>query len=87
MSIVALNNSQFAVSGGTEDIRIWSQTRMKGETADQESRLVWTVLSALKFRDYKVRQIIANIRLRLKNVSDTTKNSDESKQTLAILHE
>ena len=60
---------------------------MKGETVDQESRLVWTVLSALKFRDYKVRQVIPNIRLRLKNVSDTTKNSDESKQTLAILHE
>ena len=49
---------------------------MKGETADQESRLVWTVLSALKFRDYKVRQVIPNIRLRLKNVSDTAKNSD-----------
>ena len=80
MSIQAISNQSFAVSLGTEEVKIWSQIRM--EEAG-EAKMVWSVVSALKFRDMKVKQLVPNIRLRLKNISQQMKG----KPTLAVLHE
>lgn len=65
MSIVSISNKSFAVSLGNEDVRIWSQMRQDGK----EARLVWQVVSALRLRDLKVKQLVPNIRLKLDNVS------------------
>ena len=64
MSIVSISNKSFAVSLGNEDVRIWSQMRQDGK----EARLVWQVVSALRLRDLKVKQLVPNIRLKLDNV-------------------
>ena len=65
MSIQAISNQSFAVSLGTEEVKIWSQIRME---EGGEAKMVWSVVSALKFRDMKVKQLVPNIRLRLKNI-------------------
>ena len=52
------------MSLGNEDVRIWSQMRQDGK----EARLVWQVVSALRLRDLKVKQLVPNIRLKLDNV-------------------
>ena len=65
MSIVSISNKSFAVSLGNEDVRIWSQMRQDGK----EARLVWQVVSALRLRDLKVKQLVPNIKLKLDNVS------------------
>ena len=84
MSIEPINNMAFAISVGNQDVRIWGQIRQQQE-GDEASRLVWCVISALKFRDLRVKQLIPNIRLRVGNVSKNVKGKVGA--TLAILHE
>lgn len=55
MSVIALSNNSFAVSHGNEEVRVWTRITVPGESAEQESRQVWSVTAALKFRDLKVR--------------------------------
>ena len=52
MSIQAISNQSFAVSLGTEEVKVWSQIRME---EGGEAKMVWSVVSALKFRDMKVK--------------------------------
>ena len=52
MSIQAISNQSFAVSLGTEEVKVWSQIRIE---EGGEAKMVWSVVSALKFRDMKVK--------------------------------
>ena len=54
MSIEPINNMAFAISVGNQDVRIWGQIRQQQE-GGEASRLVWCVVSALKFRDLRVK--------------------------------
>ena len=49
-SIVAISNTAFALSAGTDEVKVWSQMKLQ-----EEEKLVWSVVSALKFRDFKVK--------------------------------
>mmetsp|Transcript_10247 Transcript_10247/g.12790 ORF Transcript_10247/g.12790 Transcript_10247/m.12790 type:complete len:165 (+) Transcript_10247:226-720(+) len=86
MSIVAISDDTFAVSAGGEEVRIWSRVEKPGETAEQKSRQVWSVMAALNYRDLKVKQLVANVHLRLSNVSSALKKGASS-ASLCLLHE
>lgn len=68
MSIAALSNTTFAVSMGNEEVKVWSQMRMPGEGENQPAKMGWSVISALKYRNFSVKQLVPNTRLRLTNV-------------------
>jgi len=55
-------------------------------TDDQEDKLVWQVISALRFRDLKIKQVVPNISLRLSNIQSFSAKKGVS-STLALLHE
>ena len=85
MSIVAISDTSFAVSFGNEDVKVWNQ--MKQQKEGQEERLVWQVVSALRFRDLKVKMLVPNVNLRLSNVSSSRSAKKSTGSSLAILHE
>ena len=69
MSIATINDDTFAVSLGNSEVKVWSKMLVPGETPDMESRYVWSVVSAINFRDMNVKQIVPSVRLRLSNVA------------------
>lgn len=79
-SIEAISNTAFAVTLGNDEVKIWNQVKIQ-----EGDKLVWSVVSELRFRDFKVKQLIGGVRLRLSN---TNSGADKSAvTTLAVLHE
>jgi len=61
---------------------------MRRQEAEGETRLVWQVVSALRFRDLNVKMLVPNVRLRLSNSASRKASSSSSGNTsLAVLHE
>ncbi len=55
MSIATINDDTFAVSLGNSEVKVWSKMLVPGENPGMESRYVWSVVSAINFRDMNVK--------------------------------
>lgn len=80
-SIETISNDSFAVTLGNDEVKIWSQVKLQ-----EGDKLVWSVVSALKFRDFRVKQLIGGVRLRLSNTNSSSGDRG-TEMTLAMLHE
>ena len=90
MNIVAITNDTFAVCIGNEEVRVWSRFEKPAESQDQAARQVWQVVAALNYRDLKIKQLVANVKLRLSNLNSSSRGerqSADSAPNLALLHE
>ena len=72
------------MSAGGSEIKIWTKISQKDDSG--EVKTVWSVVSALKFRNLTVMQMIDGTKLRLTNTERPQKDSD-SNSNLAVLHE